>query len=228
MQTQKSENLYTIDGQPGTPVVGTTYRVEHSRKGTFVVRMKGVSGEWATGVIVSGHAHAMLPENEVEEGEELTMRASLCKLSSTSVKLPDNEWDGKPLPVEKWGRDHISTLLYIESVCTDHQGRPDARRMRTEPGRAKRGRFSDHETAHPFPGMDSKRYGTRLKDGFELFGHDDWDCVNDMVQVGLIEVYGTSLDPVMKLTDKGFAVAASLRKQKAEGRTVPEYEFIGA
>lgn len=65
-------------GEADVPEVGKTYRVRHSRKGTFVLRVTGRSDEWVSGVIVSGKASAMLPYNEVFKGEELTMRTSFC------------------------------------------------------------------------------------------------------------------------------------------------------
>lgn len=59
-------------------VVGKTYKVTHSRKGRFVLRVTAVNGEFATGVIVKGRAHAMLEENEREVGDELAFRIAHC------------------------------------------------------------------------------------------------------------------------------------------------------
>lgn len=120
------------------------------------------------------------------------------------------EWDGKPIPPERWGRDHFTTLLYVETVCVDGDGQPRAEKMRSEPGRPRRGKVG--ERAFDPPG----RYPTRLKDG-DLFGHDDWDCVSDMEHAGLIEWGGTGLQPILKLTDYGWLVAGALRRARAEG-----------
>lgn len=61
--------------------VGKTYVVKSSRKGTFTATLTAVDDTWATGVIVSGKAGAMLPENEREAGEEVTVRRSFCQFT---------------------------------------------------------------------------------------------------------------------------------------------------
>ena len=58
---------------------GKIYRVRHSRKGIFTVKITGTEGEWVHGVIWHGMAKAMLNYNEKLEGDEITMRA--CFLS---------------------------------------------------------------------------------------------------------------------------------------------------
>jgi len=121
--------------------------------------------------------------------------------------------NGKPVPPELWGKDHLTTLSYIETVCTDHKGIPSAARMRHWPGRVLRGDIDRDRL--PTVGND-KGYPTRLRGGDELTEHDDWDCVEDMVQAGLILWEGTGMYPILKLTDKGWAVAGVLRKCRAE------------
>lgn len=63
-----------------TPQVGKTYRIASSRKGVFTARLTHVStdGVWATGIITTGRAGAMLAVNERETGEEITVRIDLC------------------------------------------------------------------------------------------------------------------------------------------------------
>jgi len=58
--------------------VGKTYRVIHSRKGTFDMRIASFNDEWAEGVIVKGSAKAMMDYNEKETGENITVRISFC------------------------------------------------------------------------------------------------------------------------------------------------------
>jgi hypothetical protein len=55
---------------------GRTYRVVAQRKGTFTARVEHFDDTWATLTIVSGRARAMLPYNEREAGEEVTVRRS--------------------------------------------------------------------------------------------------------------------------------------------------------
>lgn len=63
------------------PEVGKTYRVSHSRKGTFNMKMTSVGDEWAEGTIVKGRAGALLHYNEKETGEEITVRISFCSFN---------------------------------------------------------------------------------------------------------------------------------------------------
>ena len=53
---------------------GKTYKLTHSRKGTFVFFCESQDTDFAHGHVVSGRAKAMLPENERERGEELSIR----------------------------------------------------------------------------------------------------------------------------------------------------------
>lgn len=66
------------------PVIGNVYRVNHSRKGVFDIIVKNVSDNWVTGVIVQGKTRAASPDNIYEEGEAVTIRDSLCKLTLIS------------------------------------------------------------------------------------------------------------------------------------------------
>lgn len=113
------------------------------------------------------------------------------------------------IPIEQWGRDHWSTLLYVEDVCTHGGGEPVAERMRQWPGRPQRGRLLGVGTP------PSKGYPTRLRDGTEVEEHDDFNCVEDMVAAGLVEWRGTGLRPVFRLTARGWAMAAALRQHLA-------------
>jgi hypothetical protein len=69
----------------------------------------------------------------------------------------------------------------------DHRGTINHDHMRT------------HVRRHPvlaatkrtvsFGGADGSRYPTRLAGGEELPGHDDYDCLDDLVAAGLLEVH---------------------------------------
>lgn len=58
--------------------VGKTYKIIHSRKGIFTGRIIKVDHTWAIVLITNGKAKAMLPENEAEQGEQITIRRSFC------------------------------------------------------------------------------------------------------------------------------------------------------
>ncbi len=119
----------------------------------------------------------------------------------------------KPIPLSDFGRDHWSTLAYVETCCVDDRGILDKRRMRCNP------------TSHPafvHSGGWETRYSTRLK-GHSIEqavlrrGHDDWDCVADFETAGLLTNEGTGINPVYALTRLGSSICAALRAHKAGG-----------
>ena len=133
----------------------------------------------------------------------------------------------KKLTVADFGKDHWSLLAYVETLCVDSHsgtgiGEIDKRRIRCNPKR------------HPMHAVNANfgvggwnaEYGTRLS-GFFLEGdkrdlgrrlieHDDWDCLNDLEDAGLLEVMSEANGFVM-LTEKGMKVAARVREWKAKG-----------
>lgn len=115
------------------------------------------------------------------------------------------------VPKESWGRDHESTLLYVETRCVDHGGKPERAQMRTNrrlhPGLAS----ADYPNVRVSP-------PTRLADGSVLVDHDDWSCVDDMAAAGLVQNIGTGINPLWRLTDAGWAEAGRLRRKRAEAR----------
>jgi len=133
-------------------------------------------------------------------------------------------WDGTPVSPERWGKDHLSTLLYIETLCVDGNGRPRADRMRTNRGAPLRGKVSGP------PVHFSKDYPTRLRCGTELWAHDDWDCAYDIETFGFIEWKGTGISPVFVMTDAGRELTGRLRRHLSERpsgqRTVAGFKVI--
>lgn len=125
------------------------------------------------------------------------------------------------IDIERWGRDHWSTLLYIEDICTNGDGEPVSERMRQWPGRPRRGKCRLPWTP------PCKGYPTRLNDGTEVTEHDDFDCVDDMVCAGLVEWHGTGLRPVLTLTELGWAMASALRRHVAtvKPRSTDAFDF---
>lgn len=97
------------------------------------------------------------------------------------------------IPMEKWGRDHKTTLLYAETRAVDHHGRLDRN--------------------DPHMRQDGETYPTKLADGAIVAGHDDYDCLADAQAAGLL-LYGGSL---VVFTDAGWAYVHALRRQRAEG-----------
>ena len=56
--------------------IGKIYDVVSDRKGKFMLELTHHNDTWATGIIVKGKAKAICPYNEVEKGEEVTIRKS--------------------------------------------------------------------------------------------------------------------------------------------------------
>jgi hypothetical protein len=123
------------------------------------------------------------------------------------------------ITMDRFGKDHWSTFAYIETRCVDYKGVPDRAHMRcnenNHPG------LCDFRTPKWNP-----EHGTRLHGYFEdrnnpdLFvaGHDDWDCADDLEEAGLIEIGGTGIHPIFKMTELGNKIAAQIRAHKASGK----------
>ena len=132
------------------------------------------------------------------------------------------------VPREQWGRDHESTMIFVESVVVDYGGAlrsPDYERMRCNPdvhpgfatGRQE-GSWRDAEERGEEPSL---RYGTRLKGHTSAtphvkVNHDDWSCIEDFEREGLIENLGTGIRPLWKLTEEGWEYAHGLRRARSE------------
>lgn len=130
------------------------------------------------------------------------------------------------IPIERWGRDHWSTLAYVETRIVDHGGRLDLNHMRAHPRvhRAFANAASrEADTASP----------TRLNDDTTVDRHDDWSCVEDAVALGLLTMdeqepiqrrradeggaFSKARSPRFVLTDLGRDVANQLRAHKGNG-----------
>lgn len=58
--------------------VGKIYNVVCQRKGKFKMKITHHDETWATGVITTGKAKAILSYNEVDKGGEVTVRKSFA------------------------------------------------------------------------------------------------------------------------------------------------------
>ena len=138
-------------------------------------------------------------------------------------RTPVSVEDVTPItPVAKWGRDHWSTLLYVESRCVDYKGEIANERMRTHP-RVHRKLLGDAQALYGIGGD----YPTVLRNGDTIDRHDDWSCLEEMVAHGLVVVVGerdrrpsqhfTGGEVTVRLTDLGWRVAHRIRRDRAEG-----------
>lgn len=113
---------------------------------------------------------------------------------------------------KQFGKDHWSVLAYVETRAVDHRNRLDHEHMRGNP------------VTHPFLRNDAYQRdrgwkpssSTRLRDGKTIDGHDDWDCLDDLDDAGLVEIISL-VNGFVRMTDYGLAITALLRKHKANG-----------
>lgn len=107
---------------------------------------------------------------------------------------------------EKWGKDHFSTLLYLETRVVDHGGVIRGEQMR---------------------GRDSG-YPCKLRSG-ERLNHGDLDCIEDMREAGLVTGGGRNKPyKPFQLTESGWRLAHLLRRHRGEGKTktLPSVETV--
>jgi hypothetical protein len=101
------------------------------------------------------------------------------------------------VPMSRWGKDHWTVLAFLETRAVDYRGMLDHDRMRCDRGRHPVFYLAKKRVIAMGTDADGARYPTRLKtpcpreDGawgtVELPGHDDYDCLADMIREGLLE-----------------------------------------
>lgn len=124
------------------------------------------------------------------------------------------------IEIDRWGKDHWSTFAYIETRIVDHKGVPDVRHMRCDCDLHPQ--FESPYMTHAAAG---KKYPTRLAGGVQVPDHDDWCCLDDAEEAGLLENVGTGLNRVYVLTPWGRKVANALREHKAAGKNFASFRL---
>ena len=136
------------------------------------------------------------------------------------------------IAMNRWSKDHWSTLAYLETVMVDCGGfqvgsdprmRSNRRHFRVmheecpRPKRATRGAGGVAMNAE---------HGTRLNDGCVVANHDDWMCVQDMAAAGLFTVGADEVQPgqTLHLSSRGQDVVAALRAHKAAGGNFAQFD----
>jgi hypothetical protein len=122
-------------------------------------------------------------------------------LASPGHEPPAPSWDARnenPVQIRRWGKDHWTTFAYVETRWVDHRGMLSHDQMRCD--RQRHPMFYSAKRRPILFGTDADgaKYPTRLKtetraaDGrwgmVELTGHDDYDCLDDAIREGLVEV----------------------------------------
>jgi hypothetical protein len=101
-----------------------------------------------------------------------------------------------PIPVTSFGKDHWSTFAYVETRTVDYRGVLEHDHMRCNEQRHPF--FNNAGSRAAFLGATSSgaKYPTRCKgemlDGKyqsqEIYDHDDYDCLDDLIAAGLLRV----------------------------------------
>jgi len=157
--------------------------------------------------------------------------------TATEAKVKTERWDQQPVPQERWGKDHWTTLLYLETCTVDRRGRVEHAKMRTSRRNWRlAGRVHGESNIMPpdkYPTRLLPTQGERATFDSVLLagGHDDWECMQDMADAGLLtfEVedergshVSYPLAVTVTLTDAGRNAAADARARRAEtGRAAP-------
>ena len=133
------------------------------------------------------------------------------------MKLEQESKQKPKYPMEQWGKDHWSTFAYIHNRCVNSTnngvGIPEPKHIQCNLNRHPGliySMFGDTRSG--------EKYGIRLKDR-ELPGldYDEWDCIEDIVNEGLLKDVGTGINPAFKMTDFGNHVISILLKHKTKG-----------
>ncbi len=122
--------------------------------------------------------------------------------------------DGHPVPMADWGKDHWSVLAYVET-CAVEQQTLDRRRLRINPKR------------HPLLAhisWDNRDYPTMLGRGATLGNHDDWDCIEDLEEAGLVNIL-SAVNTAVTMTELGTEIAHALRRHKLAGHNFAEFSW---
>lgn len=147
--------------------------------------------------------------------------------------MSDIDYRNDLIPMGKWGKDHWSTLGYVEAVSVENAGfqvgqdprmktnRRHSRVLQTCPRPRRTAGFTLGVVMAP-------EHATRLKDGTQVDGHDDWACLQDFVGEGLFE-YGSEVEPkkTLRLSERGLALTAALRAHKANGGSYSDFTAEG-
>ena len=132
----------------------------------------------------------------------------------------ENVW---PEPsIESFGKDHWSTFGYLMTTMVDTDGHPHRERMRCNLRRHPQ--FADATRDAAADVKAPWRYPTRMKNGATLADHDDWDCLDDLIRLGLLVNIGTAVNPQLRSTELGDAMWIALRNHKLSGGNFADFE----
>lgn len=146
------------------------------------------------------------------------------------------------VPEALFGRDHFSTLAYLETVMVDCGGFQIGADARMRSGRANF-RVLLEQCPRPIRANSApqgvvmdRAGGSRLNDGTIVTQHDDWHCIQDMAEAGYfmtgkrqkpgkLVAAAADIQPKvwLHLSARGREVVNALRDFKASGRAYAEF-----
>ena len=128
------------------------------------------------------------------------------------------------VPVADFGLDHWMVFAYLFECNTYGGGVIDIDRMRCDSRRHPRVEGNRCRVLRLIQGAD--RFPTRLRGGLLRRNHDDWDCLWDLVEAGLVVPEFMAMDPLPSsgaFTARGRAVMNALSGHLATGRTIDTF-----
>lgn len=66
-------------------------------------------------------------------------------------------------------------------------------------------------------------WSTKLNDGQQIFGHDDWCCLQDFAAEGLLSTDTVVPGKIIQLSSKGHDLVSRLRRHKQDGKMYESY-----
>ena len=126
------------------------------------------------------------------------------------------------IPMSEWGHDHWSTFAYLETICVDNHGIIENPKMRCNP--EIHPEFDWSMGSYPLLRViEEFNYPTQLKNR-NVDHHDDWSCMEDMIQEGLLDAEIHDNEVKIKLTSMGIRIAHQLRAHRINGGKYYNFE----
>jgi hypothetical protein len=120
------------------------------------------------------------------------MSTPAALLDALGYDRPPVEWrttSVPPITPDRFGKDHYSTLLYVETRAVDYKGLLDHEHMRCNGLRHPIMLLSKARSiAFGTTQVDAREYPTWLAGGVEQADHDDYDCLDDLLAAGWLTV----------------------------------------
>ena len=178
---------------------------------------------------------------EMLEGDKYIYIPSMnvtCIFNNSITVIANSIQNKEYTPMSKWGKDHWSTLAYIDTVITDYVYFPIIKndRMRTTKnnliilhnnGIYKKEKFI-RDGSYIKSEVEVKEYPTRLNDGTEIKDHDDFSCIVDFAKEGLLnkDEKHITVDSKIKLSKLGRDVINKLREHKSKGKNFADFIYV--